>query len=235
MSERFDSGRVQVRRTRLGRSLRVDGTLASWYAPGSPLTGSVWDALAVPMLALPPARRRSLLILGLGGGSVARVARAISPSADIVGVECDAEVLAAARRYFDLDALDVEVVHGDARRYLGRSRRRFDMIVEDVFIGRGRAVHKPDWLPVPGLSRAKRLLRPGGVLVSNSIDEMTAVSRVVRDLFPSAIRIDVDGYDNHVIVGGPKPVDARMLRAAVAAHPVLSTTLDRLVLRTLAR
>jgi spermidine synthase len=235
VSERFESGRVQVRRTRLGRSLRVDGTFASWYSPGSPLTGSVWDALAVPMLALPPTRRRSLLVLGLGGGSVARVARAIAPSADIVGVECDAEVLAAARRHFDLDALEIEVVHGDARRFLGRSRRRFDMIVEDVFVGRGRAVHKPDWLPVPGLSRAKRLLRPGGVMVCNSIDEMAAVSREMRELFPSALRIEVEGYDNHVIVGGPKPVGARMLRAAVAAHPVMSATLDRLTLRTLAR
>ena len=42
-----------------GRELRVEGTFASWYTPGSHVTRSVWDAIAAPVLALPPRRRRS--------------------------------------------------------------------------------------------------------------------------------------------------------------------------------
>ena len=55
------------------------GRFASWWTPGSEVTGGVWDALAAPVLLLPPARRRSLLVLGLAGGSVARVLRALAP------------------------------------------------------------------------------------------------------------------------------------------------------------
>ena len=54
---------------------------------------------------MPPARRRRVLILGLGGGSVARVVRALAPRAKIVGVEMNGAVLRAARRHLDLDAL----------------------------------------------------------------------------------------------------------------------------------
>jgi hypothetical protein len=86
-------------------------------------------------------------------------------------------------------------VRGDARRYLDRTRRRFDLVVEDVFVGSARSVRKPDWLPDPGLARAAHCLHPGGVLVSNSIDETADVARAMRGLFPSTLRIDVEGYD----------------------------------------
>ena len=106
------------------RTLRVDGTFASWLRARARLTtGSVWDALAAPLLLLPPARRRRVLLLGLGGGSAARLVRALAPRARIVGVELDREVLRAARRHFDLDALGVEVVNADAREYPRASTR----------------------------------------------------------------------------------------------------------------
>ena len=226
---------VRVRGGPRGRALSIDGTFASWYRPGSSLTGSVWDALATPLLLLPPTRRRAVLVLGLGGGSAARVVRAVAPRARIVGVEHSAQVLQAARRCFDLDELDVEVVRSDARRYLDRTRRRFDLVIEDVFVGSARRVRKPNWLPDPGLTRAARCLHPGGVLVSNSIDETRDVARAMRSLFPSTLRIDVEGYDNRVVVGGPRPVTARALRTAVAGHRVLSESLPLFSFRTLER
>ena len=73
--------RVEVRHTRKGRALRINGTFASWYQPGAAATGSVWDALVAPMLLLPSSRRTRVLILGLGGGSAARLVRALAPSA----------------------------------------------------------------------------------------------------------------------------------------------------------
>ena len=107
---RATPSRVEVRVGRRGRALRINGTFASWYEPGRSGTGSVWDALAAPLLLLPPARRRSVLILGLGGGSVARIVRALAPRAEIVGVELDSEVVGAAREHFDLDDLRIRVV-----------------------------------------------------------------------------------------------------------------------------
>lgn len=226
------SRRVAVERRRGALSLRVDGTYASSYRPGHALTGSVWDALAAPLAWLPPTRRRSVLVLGLGGGSAARLVRALAPRSRIVGVEASGEVLRAARRWFELDALGVEVVHGCARQYLRRSRASFDVVIEDVFVGSGRAVRKPEWLPDPGLAAAARRLHPGGLLVSNAIDEAPAVASRMRQLLPRAVRIAVADYDNVIVVGGPAGLSARGLRAAAAAHPLLSQTLPKLSLRS---
>jgi spermidine synthase len=223
--------RVVVRQGRRGRALRIDGTFASWYEPGTPVTGSVWDALGAPILLLPPPRRRRVLVLGLGGGSVARLVRALCPRAHIVGVERSREVLRAARRHLDLDSLGVEVVCDDARAWLTRTRRSFDVVVEDVFVGRGRSVHKPDWLPRPGLSLAARRLAPGGLLVSNTIDEYASVARELSRLFPRTLRIDVEDYDNRVVVAGPRALSARSLRSALDSDPILSPTTQRLRVR----
>ena len=122
------ASRVEVRIGRSGRSLRINGTFASWYQPGRATSGSVWDALAAPLLLLPPTRRRSVLILGLGGGTAARVARNLAPRAEIVGVECEAAVVRAAREHFDIDEIGVRVIEADARRYIGRTRRCFDVV-----------------------------------------------------------------------------------------------------------
>lgn len=226
--------RIRIRSSRRGRALEIDGTFASFVPHAGVATGSVWDALVAPLLALPPARRRSALILGLGGGSAARIVRAIAPSARIVGVELDRDVVAAARRHFDLDALGIEIVCDDARSVLARERRRFDLVIEDVFVGRGRAVHKPEWLPTPFLALAARRVAPDGVLVSNSIDEAPAVSRAMRALRPHVLELRVDGYDNRIFAGSARPLDARALRAAIAAEGTLASTLDRLALRGVA-
>jgi spermidine synthase len=232
-----DDGRPQVRVVRAGRgrALRIDGTLASFYAPGHALVGPVWDALAAPLVWLAPARRRSVLLLGLGGGSVARVARALAPGARIVGVERSAEVVRAARRHFDLDALGVEVVLADARVYLERTRARFDLVIEDIFVGQGRRVGKPEWLPRPGFGLAARRLAAGGVLTSNALDEAPVSLRAMGELFPARVDIAVDGWDNRILVAGPARLSGAGLRAALARDPLLAPTLARLSLRTLPR
>jgi spermidine synthase len=224
---------VRVRESRYGRELIVNGTFASLYDPGRLATGSVWDAIAAPLLALSPERRRSVLLLGLGGGSVARLVRAVAPEARIVGVELDPEVVAAARRSFDLDSLGIEVRVEDARSFLERERSSFDIVFEDVFVGMGDSVRKPDWLPRPGHLLAARRVAPEGLLVSNTLDETAGVAAVLAQLFPALVRIDVEEYDNRILAGGPAGLHAGALRRAVAESPLLSATLPRLRFRTL--
>ena len=228
----MNPGRVHVRDGPAGRELIVDGTFASFYRPGSAVTGSVWDAIAAPLLALAPKRRREVLILGLGGGSAARIVRAIAPGAHIVGVEFDSAVVEAAREHLDLDDLDVEVVVADAREFLEHGSTRYDAVFEDIFVGEGDDVHKPGWLPLPGLALAAGMLAPGGVLVSNALDEAQAVGKAMRSLFPTVLQIDVEDYDNRIFAGGKSLPGASGLRAAVHASPVLCPSLERLSLRT---
>jgi len=234
MSAVYRSGKgTQVVVRKGARELHIDGTFASYYEPGQVSTGSVWDALGAALLVLPPRRRRSVLLLGLGGGSAARLARALAPRAHIQAVEIDPNVVRLARQWFDLDALDVEVTVADARQVVARSRRRFDAVLEDVFVGDGRDAAKPDGLPEPGLIHAARRLSPGGVLASNALDEAPEVAQVMTGLFPRLVRIEIEGYDNQVFVGSRAGLDARRMRAAVARDPVLTRTLPRLRFRTI--
>jgi spermidine synthase len=227
--------RVVVSSGLRGTSLRIDGTHASLFRPGRTSTGSVWDALAAPLLWLPRGRRRNVLVLGLGGGSAARLVRAIAPRARIVGVEWNAEVIRAARRWFDVDALGLEIVHADAQRYLARCRKRFDVVIDDVFVGGARTVRKPQWLLDTGLAVAARRLRPGGLLVANSIDEFAAVARALRALFPALLQMQHAEYDNRILVGGPRGLSGGGLRQAVAASPILREVLPQMSFRRLLR
>ncbi len=227
--------RVEVRKSGEGLALKVEGTFASWYRPGSAATGSVWDAIAAPVLALAPRRRREIAILGVAGGSAARVVRAIAPDAHIVGVELFQDVVDAAREHFDLDSLGLDLVIGDALEFLRHDKRRFDLILEDVFVGVGSGVHKPGWLPSPGHELAKKRLAPGGLLVSNTLDEASEVTQSMRSLFPGVLRIEVEDYENVVVVGGPVGLSALELRQAVAHDPVLQGSLSALSFRTCAR
>lgn len=226
--------RVTVQRTPGGGlRLLVDGTFASFQRGRGAATRSVWDALAAPLLALPAQRRRRVLILGLGGGSAARLVRALAPSARIVGVELDPEVVAAAQRWFGLDDLGVTLVQGDALAFLRRDRARYDVVIDDVFVGSGRDVRKPEWLPEPGLRLAARRVAPGGVLVTNTLDDAPQSRRTVASLLGRITEITVRGYDNRILAAGPADLDARGLRAALARDPVLADTLPVLALRTL--
>lgn len=227
--------RVRVEEQGGTKTLVVDETFASFYRDGDATTGCVWDAIAAPILALPRARRRRILILGLGAGSVARLARALAPQAEIVGVEYDPEVVRLARAHFGLASLGVEVEVADARAWLAQAvtrRARFDAVLEDVFVGHGDGVHKPDWIPDPAHEHAARLLAPGGVFVSNTIDEHTRVAEALGERFGHVVEILVEDYDNRVLVSGGAVRDATALRRAVAESPILRESLPVLAFRT---
>lgn len=230
-----DASEVRVEHRTHGRELRVGGTSASWYQPGRLLTGSVWDALGVPVLALPPERRREVLILGLGGGSAARLIRAAAPEARIVGVELDGAVVEAARAHFALDELALEVRVADARRFVAEDRGRYDLVLEDCFVGGEDGLTKPPWLPEPGLDEIAARLAPGGVLVCDAIHEATEIGAALAARFASVVRIELFDCVNQVFVATDRPLAARSFRRAVARDPVLADALGNLRFRTVQR
>ena len=226
------NGRVRVVVRGGRRTLRIDGSYASTWEPGRDTTGSVWDGIAAGLLALPPEQRRSVLLLGLGGGSAARVVRALAPRAQIVAVELDPAVVRMARRWFGLDALGLEVVTADAARFLARTRARFDAVLEDVFTGDARRLVKPPGFPLPALAHAHRALRPGGVVVANTLDEWEPVRAALAARFRRLVEVGVVDYDNRIWVASDAPLDGKALRAAVAAEPVLAPSLGALRFRS---
>ncbi len=112
--------------------LDVEGaTYATWH-PAHLMTGYSWDALSVGCLLRPAGLPSSVLILGLGGGTVARQLGAFAPGCRIVGVEIDAGVVDVARRHLHL-VDDVEVHVADAYEWLRSSTEQFDAVIDDLF------------------------------------------------------------------------------------------------------
>src|SRR5882724_5394203 len=108
---------------------------------------------------------RRILILGLGGGSLAKFCYRHLPSATITAVEIDPHVM-ALREEFRVPADDerFRVLQGDGIRYVALERPRQDAILVDTYDCHGAA---------PGLAsaefylNARRRLTLGGVLVMN--------------------------------------------------------------------
>lgn len=108
---------------------------------------------------------RSLLILGLGGGSLAKYCHRHLPDARVLAVESNRHVL-ALRDAFAVPADDARfrVVEADAAAFVAATRDRFDVVLLDAFDRHGRA---------PGLddaafyARVRERLWPTGVLVAN--------------------------------------------------------------------
>lgn len=222
-------GAVVLRRAG-GLQLRVNGTLASFHRPGRALTGPVWWALAAPVTLL-RAKRPRVLMLGLGAGSVAGVLRVLSPDARLVGVERDRDVLRLAHRHFGLGRLGVEVVEDDVFRYLREERRGFDLVVEDVFVGSLRKVHKPTGLLTVAYPLVARRLRPGGLVVSNTIHEGPAVMRAMRGFGGGVVSMDVKRHWNRVVVGGRDLPPAREVRRRLARVEALGRLLRQVAVR----
>jgi spermidine synthase len=156
----------------------------------------------------------------------------MAPDAEVVGVELDREVVRLARAHLALDELDIRVEIADALGWLEQAKGSFDAILEDVFIGRGDDVHKPDWIPEPAHRLARARLSRGGVLVSNTLEESARVAKQMRDSFESVVSIETEDYDNRVLVAGSGGLSGAELRRCVAASPVLRESLPILSFRT---
>lgn len=171
-------------------------------------------------------------MLGLAAGSVAAAVRELAPSAEVVGIERERAVLDAARRHFHLDRLGVELRAVDARDYLASEERRFDLIVEDLFVGPSRAVRKPEWLAGEGYAAIARRLRPGGFVSANTIHESPAIVRALRPMGHRIVSLDVRGHWNRIVMSGRDLPPPRVLRARLGLSRELRGMLAAVAVRT---
>lgn len=153
MSERIRIGEDEGR-----RALLVDGVIASVAVEGDESPSGYWAAM------LPEGSPRSALLLGLAGGTLAQLLNRRYPRIQMVGVDCDAELVRFAREQFGLDLVNLDVVIGDAFEYVGRCDRSFDFVAVDLFAGYNfqRGV-----LAKPFLRRLKAMVGQGGEVTFN--------------------------------------------------------------------
>ncbi len=80
---------------------------------------------------------KSILVLGLGGGSIIETIRKdFLSDAFIELVEIDSTVIEIAKKEFGVDQYkNINIVNADAKDYLLTEKKKFDLIIVDIFIG----------------------------------------------------------------------------------------------------
>ena len=109
---------------------------------------------------------QEVLMIGLGGGSLAKFIRRQRPQTHITAVEIDPRVIAAARTHFELPPDDdaLRVVEADGALYVRQHPASADVILLDGF----DAGNQVEALATQTFYAAcRRALKPGGVLVVN--------------------------------------------------------------------
>jgi spermidine synthase len=156
---------------------------------------------------------QSVLIIGLGGGTIPRALRAVVPGAHIDVVEIDPAVVQVAAKYFDFTAGDrVRVIEADGRVYVKRAIReqqRYDLVMLDAF--------DHEYIPEHLLTRefieeVKSLLTPNGVLAANTFSSSRLYhheSATYAAVFPQFFNLK---GDNRVIIAtnAALPSEARL-------------------------
>jgi len=75
------------------------------------------------------------LILGLGGGSIAKIVRELWPASRITGVEIDKHMIELGQKYMDLDRYKVDIRNEDATDFLRKNKTKFDLACVDMYTG----------------------------------------------------------------------------------------------------
>lgn len=205
-------------RRRDGRvDLEVAGASFSSWHPRVLMTGLAWDAITAACLLRPGGPPRRVLMLGLGGGTVARQLGAISPGTRVTAVELDEGVVAMAREHMGLDGLGVEVVIGDAYEFVARDGGRFDVLIDDLYVTGRDDVSRPR--PPDGalLGQYRRLLEPGGLVVVNLVTGpghrrvQSMVRRAMGEAFADVRSVRPPDGMNEVLAGGDRVLGDRAL------------------------
>lgn len=124
----------------------------------------------------------SMLLVGLGGGSVAK--RFFRDGWNVEAVEIDPVVTEVAVEYFGFDSSKIRVHHKDGREFLIEQEGLYDIIIMDAFGSSSIPFHlvtKESF----GLIRSR--LKPGGILAMN-IEAVGWHDKLVHSLFATMKR-----------------------------------------------
>jgi spermidine synthase len=202
----------RLREGTLGRPFIIDygGTRNLFFTVDSVQSSMRLDApnaLAAPytrkmmaFLLFIPAPRHVLMI-GLGGGSLAKFCYHHLPRTRISVVEINPDVI-ALRKAFAIpdDDQRFEVINDDGAMFLAKGRVRPDVILVDAFDAMGVS---PTLLSSDFYKRASRCMTLEGVLVMNLAGDKARYAAHIwrlRAAFPDSVRlVPVDGDDNVLV------------------------------------
>ena len=237
--QKRSAGKVYEVRT-AGSSVRLytDGIFHSQYNERRPISGNLWDMLALPLyLHSVPTKVKRILVLGVGGGAVIRHAMRLAPDAQIEAVDLDKQHLYVAKRFFKVTESTVNLHHADAISWVTQyAGPPFDVIIDDLFGESLDDQHLPqravsvsnEWL-----HSLKSILVADGVLAFNleSQAEAKVLQRKVRAQesleFKQQVQISSPHYENVIALLHSRTISKSALLRALEVEPVYRSWLKR--------
>lgn len=169
-------------------------------------------------------KKSSALVLGLGGGIVPLFLSDKSQlNYSIDAVELDKDVASFARDYFFLN-YDVNVIEDDARRFLNKNEKKYDLIVMDIFNGEIAPSHV---LSVEAMEQVKKSLSQRGFIVINfngqiSNDAGVSARSLLKTLRFSGFKVEIlptyeqgERNRNNLFIASLKPLDFKNINIPI--------------------
>ena len=78
-------------------------------------------------------KKKSVLILGLGGGTVAKLAKKYWPESEITGIEIDPMIVELGKKYLGLK--NTKIIIQDAYDYIKKNKEKYDFVIVDLYVG----------------------------------------------------------------------------------------------------
>ena len=156
---------------------------------------------------------KSILIAGLGGGSLPMTLAALYPEAEIDIIEIDQAVVNVAEEYFGFEESDnVRVVVNDARVFVKRAgllETRYDFVILDAFTGDYIPEHL---LTSEFLGEVLDIMAPDAVLVANTFSTSRFYdheSVTYQSVFGEFFNFKLPSSGNRIIIARESALPAR--------------------------
>jgi spermidine synthase len=195
----------------------------SVYNPDRVMTNGTWDYFAIaPFFNAPPydpGHMQRIAIVGLAGGSIARLYTELYGPLPIDGIEIDPKIVEVGRDYFGMTQPNLNVIVGDGRAAIANSPHKYDVIALDAF----RVPYIPWHMTTREFMQELRdHLTPDGVIAINvgrtrtDYQMVDAMAKTAAEVFPSVHVIDVAGSFNSIVYATNQPTSVDNLRANLA-------------------
>ena len=148
----------------------------------------------------------SVLVLGLGLGSVIDLLEKHVDIQHIVAIDTDDVIIELAQKYLQSNLKNkVHFICADAAEFVNKNQEKFDAVLFDVFIDDKTPVHfmQPDFL-----EQLKKSVRKNGVLIYSKIEDSIHSKIENRQfeskfltVFPESFSVDANGNKMYVWYG----------------------------------
>lgn len=212
-----DFQELEIWKAEASCEFRVAGAVHAWWHRDRFLTGLAWDNLAAAALLRPGGPPRSILMLGLAGGTTLHTLRLLLPEVEITAVDIDPEIIELARRHMHLDDTNAEVHIADAYEWAAASRKQYDVVIDDCYLAGETDVFRPERHPERLVETLSPRVAPGGLLLANLVTGsghrrlQSRMRAAFRRAFPEVRSVSTPDSMNETLVAGDRVLTAAAL------------------------